>query len=193
MEDLARKYRPRGYDDLVGQETVVLWLRKQAAMRKQAASTTGRSVLLFGPSGTGKTTAGLIYAKALSCETPRDGEACGGCVICKEFGESGTGFSDFKLVKCGERSTVEEIKGLLDVARTTPWTANRRVLMLDEIHNLSRRACDALLAVIENPPNWTTFIFLTTKPEALPITLRSRLTILELKPADTDEAGHAFQ
>ena len=89
MEDLASRYRPRRYDDLVGQETVVLWLRKQAAMRKQAASTTGRSVLLFGPSGTGKTTAGLIYAKALSCETPRNGEACGGCVICKEFGESG--------------------------------------------------------------------------------------------------------
>src|SRR5271157_2965277 len=155
-------------------------------LRKQAASTAGRSVLLSGPSGTGKTTAGLIYAKAVLCETPRNGEACGGCVICKEFGERGRGFGDIQLFECGERSTVEEIKGLLDIARTTPWTANRRVLMLDEIHNLSRRACDALLAVIENPPTWTTFIFLTSKPEALPITLRSRLTHLELKPLSAD-------
>jgi DNA polymerase-3 subunit gamma/tau len=107
--------------------------------------------LLSGPVGTGKTTAGLIYAKTLLCETPKNGEACGGCANCTGFEELGR-FGDFQSFECGERSTVEEIKDLLDIARTVPWTAKRRVLMLDEIHNLSRRACNALLAVTENPP-----------------------------------------
>ena len=180
MEDLARKYRPHRFADVVGQDPIVAWLREQAASRA------GRSVLLSGPYGTGKTTAGLIYAKTLLCETPKNGEACGGCANCTGFGELGLGVSDLQSFKCGERSTVEEIKELLEVARTTPWTANRRVWMLDEIHNLSRRACDALLAVTENPPSWTTFIFLTSKPEALPIALRSRLTNLVLKPLSAD-------
>jgi DNA polymerase III subunit gamma/tau len=180
VEDLARKYRPRRFADVVGQDPVVAWLREQAASR------TGRSVLLSGPSGIGKTTAGLIYAKTLLCETPTNDEACGGCASCTGFGELGQGFGDFQSFKCGERSTVEEIKDLLDIARIAPWTANRRVLMLDEIHNLLRRACEALLAVTENPPAWTTFIFLTSKPEALPPALRSRLTNLVLKPLSAD-------
>jgi DNA polymerase-3 subunit gamma/tau len=66
------------------------------------------------------------------------------------------------------------------MARVAPWIANRRVLMLDETHNLSRRAFDALLRIVETPPAWATFIFLTSKPEALPAALRSRLTHLEL-------------
>ena len=179
MEELAKKYRPRRFADVVGQDRVVAWLRDQAA------SGEGRSVLLSGPVGTGKTTVGLIYAKTLLCGTPKNGEACGGCANCTGFEELGP-FGDFHSFKCGERSTVEEIKDLLDIARTVPWTAKRRVLMLDEIHNLSRRACEALLAVTENPPAWTTFIFLTFRPEALPKALRSRLTNHDLKPLPAD-------
>jgi DNA polymerase-3 subunit gamma/tau len=109
-----------------------------------------------------------------------DGEPCGSCDPCKEFGDIGRGFYDFYRFECGEHSTVEEVKGLLDIARAAPFIGNRRVLMLDEIQNLSRRAFDALLRIVESPPAWATFIFLTSKPEALLAALRSRLTHLEL-------------
>ncbi len=99
---------------------------------------------------------------------------------CKGFGDFGRGFPDFQRFECGENSKVEEVKNLVDMARVAPWIGNRRVLMLDEIHNLSRRAFDALLRIVETPPAWATFIFLTSKPEALPAALRSRLTHLEL-------------
>ncbi len=111
---------------------------------------------------------------------PEDGEPCGSCDPCKEFGDIGRGFPDFQRFECGKHSTVEEVKGLLDFARAAPRIGNRRVLMLDEIQNLSRRAFDALLRIVESPPAWATFIFLTSKPEALPAALRSRLTHLEL-------------
>ncbi len=148
-------------------------------------------MLLSGPYGTGKTTLGLIYAKALFCEAPEDGEPCGTCDRCKEFGDIGRDVVDFSRLDCGEHSTVEEVKDLLDFARAAPWSGKRRVLMLDEMQNLSRRAFDALLRIVEIPPPWATFIFLTAKPEALPAALRSRVTHLELALL-TSEAAIRF-
>ena len=173
MTDLTKKYRPQRFGDVAGQPKADAWFRKQVTSKE------ARSVLLSGPYGTGKTTLGSIYAKALFCEAPEDGELCGTCDRCKEFGDIGRGFYEFNRFECGEHSTVEEVKGLLDIARAAPW-GNRRVLMLDEIQNLSRRAFDALLRIVESPPPWATFIFLTSKPEALPAALRSRVTHLEL-------------
>jgi DNA polymerase-3 subunit gamma/tau len=174
MTDLTKKYRPQRFGDVAGQPKADAWFRKQVTSKE------ARSVLLSGPYGTGKTTLGSIYAKALFCEAPEDGKPCGTCDRCKEFGDIGRGFYDFYRFECGEHSTVEEVKGLLDIARAAPFIGNRRVLMLDEIQYLSRRAFDALLRIVESPPAWATFIFLTSKPEALPAALRSRLTHLEL-------------
>jgi DNA polymerase-3 subunit gamma/tau len=174
MTDLAKKYRPQRFGDVAGQPKADAWFRRQVTSKE------ARSVLLSGPYGTGKTTLGLIYAKALFCEATDDGEPCGACGGCKGFGDIGRGFPDFQRFECGENSKVEEVKNLVDMARVTPWSGNRRVLMLDEIHNLSRRAFDALLRIVETPPAWATFIFLTSKPEALPAALRSRVTHLEL-------------
>jgi DNA polymerase III subunit gamma/tau len=174
MTDFTQKYRPQRFGDVAGQPKADAWFRKQVTSKE------ARSVLLSGPYGTGKTTLGSIYAKALFCEGTEDGEPCGTCAGCKGFGDIGRGFPDFQRFECGETSKVEEVKGLLDIARAAPWIGNRRVLMLDEIQNLSRRAFDALLRIVESPPPWATFIFLTSKPEALPAALRSRLTHLEL-------------
>jgi len=98
----------------------------------------------------------------------------------QRFGDIGRGFPDFQRFECGERSRVEEVIALIGIARTAPLIAKRRVHLLDEIHNLSSRACHALLRIVEVPPAWATFILVTSKPEALPAALRSRLTHLEL-------------
>lgn len=184
MTDLAKKYRPQRFADVAGQPKADAWFRRQVTSKE------ARSVLLYGPYGTGKTTLGLLYAKSLFCEAPENGEPCGTCDRCREFGDSGRGFLDFQRFECGENSKVEEVKNLVDMARAAPWISNRRVFMLDEIHNLSRRAFDALLRIVETPPPWSTFIFLTSKPEMLPAPLRSRVTLLELCLLTPEEATH---
>jgi DNA polymerase-3 subunit gamma/tau len=182
VTDLATKYRPRLFSEIVGQGPAVTW------MREQIRSGAGRSVLVAGPVGTGKTTSGLIYAKALLCGSPIDGEACGVCDHCREFGDAGRGVSSFHALECGEHSTVDEVKDLLEVARVAPFLAPRRVLMLDEVHNLSRRASDALLRILEAPPPWTRFILLTYRLNLISGALQSRLSSFELGALNEAEA-----
>jgi DNA polymerase-3 subunit gamma/tau len=182
VTDLAKKYRPRRFSEIVGQDAVVTW------MRGQIRSGAGRSVLVAGPVGTGKTTSGLIYAKALLCGSPLDGEACGVCDQCREFGDRGRGVASFHALECGEHSTVDEVKDLLEMARMAPFLAPRRVLMLDEVHNLSRRASDALLRILEVPPPWASFILLTYRLNLISEALRSRLPSFELGALNEAEA-----
>jgi DNA polymerase III subunit gamma/tau len=130
----------------------------------------------------------LLYSKALFCEVPEDGEPCGTCDRCKEFGDTGRGVIDFHRFECGERSTVEEIKGFIDIARTAPWIGKRRVLLLDESHVLSPRSHGALLRIVEFPPPWSTFILVTSKLSMIPTALRSRLTHLELGVLSSEAA-----
>lgn len=170
MVDLAEKYRPRRFQDIVGQLRVVTWMKAQIQSRER------RSVLVEGPFGTGKTTAGLIYARAILCSRPDDGEPCGACDNCRSFGDRGERLPDVTLFKCGETSTVEKIQELLDVARSAPFVADRRVLLLDEAHNMSRRSSQALLDIVENPPQWAVFILMTSEKNELPAALLSRLT-----------------
>ena len=121
MTDFTQKYRPHRFGDVAGQPKADAWFRKQVTSKE------ARSVLLSGPYGTGKTTLGLIYAKALFCEAPEDGEPCGTCDRCKEFGDIGRDVLDFSRFECGEHSTVEEVKGLLEMARIRPldWQTAR--------------------------------------------------------------------
>lgn len=170
MVDLAEKYRPRRFRDIVGQPRLVTWMKEQIRSRER------RSVLIEGPFGTGKTSAGLIYARAILCSRPDDGEPCGDCDSCRGFGGRGERLPDVTLFKCGETSTVEKIQELLDVAGSVPFVADRRVLLLDEAHNLSRRSSQALLDIVENPPPWAVFILMTSEPNELPASLLSRLT-----------------
>jgi DNA polymerase-3 subunit gamma/tau len=182
VTDLAQKYRPRQFSEIVGQVPLVTW------MRQQIRSGEGQSVLVAGPVGTGKTTSGLIYAKALLCGSPADDGACGECDQCREFGDHGRDAVSFHALQCGEHSTVEEVKGLLENARIAPFLAPRRVVLLDEMHNLSRRASEALLRILEVPPPWTRFILLTYRLNLISEALRSRPTSFELNALNEAEA-----
>lgn len=182
MTDLAAKYRPNRFSEIVGQGPLVSW------MLERIRSGDGRSVLVAGPVGTGKTTSGLIYAKALLCDSPLEGEACGACEQCQEFAKDRRNLPSFHGLKCGENSTVEEVKELLEKAKVAPFLAPRRVLLLDEVHNLSRRASDVLLDILETPPEWTTFILLTYRLNLISAAVRSRLSEFELSTLNEAEA-----
>lgn len=182
VTDLAAKYRPSRFSEIVGQAPLVSW------MLERIRSGDGRSVLVAGPVGTGKTTSGLIYAKALLCDSPIEGEACGACEQCQEFAKDRRNLPSFHGLKCGENSTVEEVKELLEKAKVAPFLAPRRVLLLDEVHNLSRRASDALLDILEAPPEWTTFILLTYRLNLISAAVRSRLSEFELSTLNEAEA-----
>jgi DNA polymerase-3 subunit gamma/tau len=104
--NLTTKYRPQRFGDVVGQPKADTWFRKQVISRE------GRSVLLSGPHGLGKTSLGLVYAKALFCEAPEEGEPCGRCDRCKEFGDTGRRVLDFQRLEGGENNKIEAIKGL---------------------------------------------------------------------------------
>jgi DNA polymerase-3 subunit gamma/tau len=182
MTDLASKYRPSRFSEVVGQGALVGWMRNQIRSRER------RSVLIAGPIGTGKTTSGWIYAKGILCSAPRDGEACEACEECLDFGSQGQRSPDFRFFNCGEHSTIEKVQELLEFARATPFVADRRVLVLDEAHNLSRRAFQGLLNIIERPPEWASFILLTSEKNVLPPALLSRLHCEELQLLKRPEA-----
>ena len=181
MTDLASKYRPRRFAEVVGQDDTVSWLQGEVSAGRF------RSVVMSGPFGTGKTSLGMIYAKASLCAAPDRGEPCGACEHCLRVGHDGKGFIDLTRFECGETSTVDDVTHLLELAKSVPFFCDRRVIIMDEAHNLSRRAFEALLKAWERPPERTTFIVLTSKPDVLPAALLSRLTHLRLTllgPAD---------
>lgn len=173
--DLVKKYKPNRLIDVQGHPKMVQW------MIGQVGSPEPSSVLLSGLPGIGKTLSGHLYAKAISCDAPVVGEACGACRSCASFDRQGIA-SDFRAHQCGERSTVEKILELVELARITPYTAKRRVFALDELQNLSGRAMDSLLAITERVPPWTTFICMTSKLERIPASIRTRFRCFELSP-----------
>lgn len=180
MLDFSRKYRPQRFDGVAGQAEAI------ARLKFEASAATARPILLSGPYGTGKTSLGLIYARALLCQSPIEGEACELCEACTAYSSSRN--FDFHNIACGERSTIDDIKQALAAANTAPLFSKRRVLVLDEVSNLSHRAFDALLNVTENPPRWAAIILLTNKPEAIPDALISRLVHLETKLLGVEDA-----
>jgi DNA polymerase-3 subunit gamma/tau len=173
--DLVKKHKPQSLKDVRGHPKMLQWMIREVEAREPA------SVLLTGFPGTGKTLSGHLYAKAISCDSPKQGEACAVCPACSSFEKRGIA-SDVRTFQCGERSTVADILELIETARLAPYAAKRRVILIDELHNLSVRAMDALLAITEKGPSWTTFILMTSKLQRIPDSLRSRLTSFELKP-----------
>lgn len=181
MHDLARKYRPNRLSDVLGQRKAVTFIRDQVCTQE------GRSVLLSGPVGTGKTSLGYLYGKGIMCESPIEGDGCEECCYCHDFDRRGLA-SDVTIFECGEQSTIADFHNLLTVARVAPNSAPRRVIILDELQNASARAMEALLAITERPPALLTLILLTSHIQRIPTSLQSRLKHIELELLDESTA-----
>ncbi|MBI2506583.1 MAG: DNA polymerase III subunit gamma/tau [Candidatus Colwellbacteria bacterium] len=171
---LYRKYRPRLFEDLIGQELVVEILKNSAKNDKLA-----HAYLFYGPRGTGKTTCARIIAKIANCETrAKDakfksrGEPCNKCRPCLEIDEGRA--IDLTEIDAASNRGIEEIRNLKEGIRLSPTSYQYKVFIIDEAHQLTKFAADALLKILEGPPSHAIFILATTEYEKLPATVVSR-------------------
>ncbi|MCB1875333.1 MAG: DNA polymerase III subunit gamma/tau [Chromatiales bacterium] len=171
---LARKWRPRVFADLVGQEHVV---------RTLSNGLTGdrlhHAFLFTGTRGVGKTTIARIFAKALNCETGVTAEPCGQCPACREIDEGR--FVDLLELDAASRTGVDSMRELLDNVQYTPSKGRYKVYLIDEVHMLSLSAFNALLKTLEEPPPHVKFLLATTDPQKIPVTILSRCLQFNLK------------
>jgi DNA polymerase-3 subunit gamma/tau len=178
-QSLYRRYRPRRFDELKGQDHVVRALRDAVASGRE-----GQAYLFSGPRGTGKTTSARILAKVLNCDNVRDGEPCCECESCLAV-ERGTSY-DVHELDAASNNGVDAIRDLVEKASLgTP--GRHKVYILDEVHMLSKAAEAALLKTLEEPPPHVVFVLATTDPQKMSDTIRSRTQHLQfhLLPADT--------
>jgi len=175
---LARKWRPRDFGALVGQEHVVRALRH--ALEHQRLH---HAYLLTGTRGVGKTTLARILAKCLNCESGVTPEPCGKCSACQEI--DGGRFVDLLEVDAATNTRVDEMRQLLDTAQYAPTRGRFKVYVIDEVHMLSNSAFNAMLKTLEEPPEHLKFILATTDPQKIPVTVLSRCLQFNLKQMPT--------
>lgn len=168
---LYRKYRPKSFEEIIGQQPIKVTLQN-ALTRDQIA----HAYLFAGPRGTGKTSMARVFARALNCEDPRTTafgkEPCNECSVCREIIEERS--LDLVELDAASYRSVEEIEQVLQDIRSGSHRLPWRVFILDEAHMLSRHAFNALLKTLEEPPSRTVIILVTTEPHKLPVTVRSR-------------------
>jgi DNA polymerase-3 subunit gamma/tau len=171
---LARKWRPRSFETLVGQEHVV-----RALTHALADQRLHHAYLFTGTRGVGKTTIARILAKALNCETGITPTPCGKCSACTEI-DAGR-FIDLLEVDAATNTRVDEMRQLLENAVYTPTRGRFKVYVIDEVHMLSTSAFNAMLKTLEEPPEHVKFILATTDPQKIPVTVLSRCLQFNLK------------
>lgn len=171
---LARKWRPKGFREMVGQEHVL-----QALINALDHDRLHHAYLFTGTRGVGKTTIARILAKCLNCEVGVSSEPCGQCDSCMEIAEGR--FVDLIEVDAASRTKVEDTRDLLDNVQYAPTRARYKVYLIDEVHMLSGHSFNALLKTLEEPPPHVKFLFATTDPQKLPATILSRCLQFNLK------------
>ena len=164
---LARKWRPKTFADLVGQEHVVKALRN--ALEKGRLH---HAYLLTGTRGVGKTTIARILAKSLNCEHSEEGEPCGQCQSCRDI-DTGR-FVDLLEIDAASNTGIDNIREVLENAQYAPTAGKYKVYIIDEVHMLSKSAFNAMLKTLEEPPEHVKFILATTDPHKVPVTVLSR-------------------
>ena len=164
---LYRKWRPQRFEDVVGQRAIVTALKNQIT-----AGRVGHAYLFTGVRGTGKTTCAKIFAKAVNCLHPVNGDPCGECEICK--GIDNGSLLDVVEMDAASNNGVDEIRDLRDETAYTPSACQYKVYIIDEVHMLSTAAFNALLKTLEEPPAHVIFILATTEIQKVPATILSR-------------------
>ena len=178
-QSLYRRFRPRKFSELYGQDHVVKALRNAVINGRE-----GQAYLFSGPRGTGKTSTARILAKVLNCAAPVDGEPCCECDSCKAV-ELGTSYDVLEL-DAASNNGVQEIRDIVEAAALTS-PGRHRVFILDEVHMLTRGAEAALLKTLEEPPSQVVFVLATTDPQKVSDTIRSRVQHLQFHLLPVDE------
>lgn len=171
---LARKWRPRNFSELAGQEHVM-----RALVNALETGRVHHAFLFTGTRGVGKTTIARILAKSLNCETGVTSTPCGKCSACREIDEGR--FVDLIEVDAASRTKVDDTRELLDNVQYSPARGRYKVYLIDEVHMLSTHSFNALLKTLEEPPPHVKFLLATTDPQKLPVTVLSRCLQFNLK------------
>jgi DNA polymerase-3 subunit gamma/tau len=177
---LYRKWRPKTFDDVIGQSHITATLQKQVDEGR-----TSHAYLFTGTRGTGKTTCAKILAKAVNCEHPENGNPCCKCPSCRGI-ENGS-FLDVLELDAASNNGVDQVRALRDEAIYAPANVKKRVYIIDEVHMLSISAFNALLKILEEPPEHLMFILATTELHKVPATILSRcqrFSFKRIKPTD---------
>lgn len=164
---LYRKFRPQTFDQVIGQDHIILALKNQVKSKQ-----IGHAYLFTGTRGTGKTTCAKIFAKAINCLNPKDGSPCGECEVCKALDELSN--VDVLEMDAASNNGVDEVRAIREKIKYPPIHGKYKVYIIDEVHMLTDSAFNALLKTLEEPPAHAVFILATTEAYKLPSTILSR-------------------
>lgn len=177
---LYRKYRPQTFGEVIGQDHVVKTL--QNAIGAQA---TAHAYLFCGPRGSGKTSIARIFAKTINCEKPKNGEPCNICASCTEIMASNS--MDLLEIDAASHTGVDDVRALIEGIKFSPVKSKYKVFIIDECHQLSKSAANALLKTLEEPPAHAIFILATTEAHKMLATITSRCQRFDFKRLQTPE------
>lgn len=183
---MYRKFRPDSFEEVKGQEPIVTTLRNQITSGR-----VGHAYLFCGTRGTGKTSVAKLFAKAINCEHPVNGNPCNSCAVCKAI-SAGNSMNVLEI-DAASNNGVENIREIVEEVRYSPTEGNYRVYIIDEVHMLSIGAFNALLKTLEEPPSYVVFILATTEAHKIPITILSRCQRYDFKRISMDTISLRLQ
>jgi DNA polymerase-3 subunit gamma/tau len=183
---LARKWRPQTFDAVVGQDAITRTLRNALASGRIA-----HAYLFAGPRGVGKTTTARLLARALLCPERRGSEPCGACAVCREA-QAGT-VVDVVEIDAASNRGIDEIRTLRENVKYAPSRGRYKVYIIDEVHQLTAHAFDALLKTLEEPPAHVVFVLATTDPREIPATVLSRVQRFDFRPIAPDVLARSLE